>query len=527
MDSAEVMRLVADAQEGAADEVRRAVEARMVELAGSVEAGPAGLHFVRAIALWATGEYREGLAASALMLAAAERENHHGWRSIALAHRAYLRIQLGDSDLAEYDIDAVLRDLTAAEAAIAAGVDDPLVGSNAHIEIGNGYCLLRLYELVDPHYLAAYDLAVLADPTGAVPAICQVDLAELHLAWALELYRVGEVAEAEKHSLIAESHALLAARDAPAGNAYRRSLANLLAGCARADGDDPAGAAAQIRTHAEAVRASQRMAWWLFSMPFLAVALARSGHRDEALAVVEQALAELPAEPEWITVAALTHTRAILLAQAGGPEVGAVLRYGDGLAGTLWRQRQRTLHAAEALRSYQRLHAEHEQVARTADTDPLTGIANRRAFDRELTRRASGAAGAGGAGGSAAVLVIDLDRFKALNDADGHAAGDQALQAIAAALASQVRAGDLLARTGGDEFCAVLDAADPDGATQVAGRMVHAVRELGLAVTTSIGIATGPDAAIRDTLERADQAMYAAKAAGGDRTHTAPHHVPK
>jgi diguanylate cyclase (GGDEF)-like protein len=515
VDAAEVMRLVAAAQEGAADETRRAAEARMVELAGSIEAGPAGLHFVRTVAWRAAGRYHEAWAASSLMLAAAERDGDPGWRAIALTMRAGQRIMLGDSDLVEWDIDTVLRDLTGAEAALASGVTDPLVGSNAHIGIANGYFDLRLYELADPHYQAAYDLVSEAGAAGAVPAICQANLAELHLTWALELYRVGHVSEAEKHSLIAESHALRAAEDAPAGNAYRRSLAHLLAGCARADGDDPAGAAALIRAHAETVRAS-REDWWRFSMPFLAVALDRSGHREEALAVIERAVADLPAEAESYNVAALTHTHAVLLAKTGGPELRAVLRYGDGLAGALWRQRQRTLHSAETLRSYQRLRDEHERVSRTADTDPLTGIANRRAFDRELDHRAEG-----GSGGTA-VLVIDLDKFKPLNDTHGHAAGDQALKAIAAALSGQIRTGDLLARTGGDEFCALLDGADGAAATQVAERMVHAVRALDIAVTTSIGIAAGPGTAVHDTLDRADHAMYTAKAAGGDQTHAAP-----
>jgi diguanylate cyclase (GGDEF)-like protein len=513
------MRLVAAAQQGPADEVRGAAEARMVELGGSIEAGPAGLHFVRAVALFAVGDFRAALAAADLMLAAAEREGDAGWRSNALSFRAVQRIVLGNTDLAEYDIDAVLRDLAAAEAALAVGVADRSVASNAHIGIGNGYNVLRLYELAEPHYTAAYELSCQdGGPDNAVPAICQTNLAELHLSWALELYRVGEVADAEKHSLTAESHALRAGRDAIASDTYWRDVAALFAGCARADGDDPAGAAAQIQTYAERIRARQRVDVWLFCMPFLAVALARSGRRDEALAVAERALAELPADGEWVTTAALTHTHAVLLAQTGAPEVRAALRYGDGLAGALWRQRQRALHTAETLRRYEQLRAEHEQVSRSAFTDPLTGVPNRRAFDRELARHA----GAGGADSTMAVLVIDLDKLKPLNDRLGHAAGDQTLQAVAAALTGQLRGHDLLARTGGDEFCALLDGAGIDSVVQIAERMVLAVRALDPAVTVSIGIATGPRGAVRDTLHRADQAMYAAKGAGGDQTRAAP-----
>jgi len=520
MDAAEVMRLVAAAQQGAADEVRRAAETRMVELGGSIEAGPAGLHFVRAVAYFAVNDYRAALAASALMLAAAEREGDDGWRSNALSFGAGQRILLGNIDLAAYDIGAVLRDLAAAEAALALGVADLLVGSNAHIGIGNGYNLLRLYELAEPHYAAAYELSCQQrDPHSAVPSICQTNLAELHLTWALELYRVDEVTEAEKHSLIAESHALRAGRDAIASTTYWRDVAALFAGCARADGHDPAGAAAQIRTYAERIRACGRRDVWLFCMPFLAVALARSGRRDEALAVVERAVAELPTQAEWVTVAALTHTQAVLLVHTGAPELRTVLRYGDGLAGALWRQRQRNLYTAETMRSYEKLRAEHERVRRSADTDALTGVPNRRAFDRELARCASTGAASGG---TTAVLVVDVDKLKPLNDTRGHAAGDQTLQAVAAALTSHIRGNDLLARTGGDEFSAVLDGANIDGATQVAERMVRAVRDLDIRVSISIGIAIGPSAAVRDTLHRADKAMYVAKGAGGDQTSAAP-----
>jgi diguanylate cyclase (GGDEF)-like protein len=519
MDTVEVLHLVAAAQEGAADEVRRSAEARMAEIGGSVEAGPAGLHFVRAVAFFAVNDYRSALAASNLMLAAADREGDAGWRSIALSFRAGQHIFLGEKELAEYSIDAVLRDLVAAEAALAAGVADPSLGSNAHIGIGNNYDLLRLYELAEPHYAAAYELSCqVVDPDSAVPAICQANLAAVHLEWALELYRVGEVAEAEKHSLIAESHALQVGRLATTSTTYWRDLAGLYAGCARADGDNPAGAAAQIRHFGDRIRACERMDVWLAAMPFLAVALDRSGRRAEALAVVEDALANLPGHGSWLNAAALTHTHAVLLAKTGSPAECAALRYGDELAAALWRQRQRTLHTAETLRSYEQLRAEHQRVSLSAETDPLTGLANRRAFDRALARHADGADD-----GLTAVLVIDLDKLKALNDTLGHAAGDRALQAVAGMLAHHIRDGDLLARTGGDEFCALLDGSGSDAAAEVGRRIVDAARELDLGLSLSVGIAAGPSMAVRSTVELADRAMYQAKTAGGDQSRTSPY----
>ncbi|GIE47243.1 hypothetical protein Ani05nite_07770 [Amorphoplanes nipponensis] len=516
LDNAEVMRLVAAAHEGDPEDVRRTVEARMIGLSGSVEDGPAGLHYVRTVAFRAAGAHREALAACTLMVAAADREQSPGWRANALALRAMLRIVLGDSDLGEHDVDGVLRDLTEAEAA-AADSADPMVVSSAHNVIAIGYYTLRLYELADPHYTTAYELMTQLAPAGSALVTFQVNLAELHLAWALELYRVGRLAEAEEHSAVALSHGLLAGQLAPTDSPYWRDVAGLYVGCAQADGDDPAAAAELIRRHAEPLRAGRYLDWWRFSVPFLAVALARSGRRAEAVALVEQVLAELPADIEWYNVAALTHTHAILLSADGPADLRVALRYGDCLAAALWRQRLQTLHAVRTMRSLQQLRVEHELVARSADTDALTGVPNRRAYDRELVRRAGGAAGVE----HTAVLVVDLDRFKALNDGQGHAAGDRALTAIAAALAAETRAGDVLARIGGDEFCVLLDAVDDRAAAEVAERMVRRVRALGLTVTASIGVASGPAGALSDTLAGADHAMYAAKAAGGDRIHWA------
>ena len=511
--------MIESAQTGQADQVRRVVEARLVEIGGSIEAGPAALHFARVVAFRAISDYRAALAATDVMLAAAERECDNGWRSTALSMRAEQRMAVGDADLADHDTEAALRDLVAAETALDAGVENDVVRTNAHVGIGIGYTAMRLYELVEPHYLAAYELSC---QTGSLAngnqSMWQSNLAELHLQWALELYRVGNTAEAEKHCLAAHPYAIQAARDAEGSDAeHWRDVAGLLLGCACADGPDPAGAAEQIRRYADRMLARECMADWLFSAPFLAVALSRSGRRDEALAIAEQALGELSRGGHWLTIAAVTHTYAILLAETAPPHVRAGLRYGDVLAGALWRQRLSTLHAAETMRSYERLRAEHEQVSRSADLDPLTNVANRRRLDREIATHTETDTRA-----STSVLLIDLDKLKTVNDTRGHAAGDATLRAVATALAGEVRDDDLLARLGGDEFCALLVKSGIDGATRVAQRMVEAVREVDSVVTVSIGVASASGREIEDTICRADAAMYVAKRAGGDRVHVAP-----
>jgi diguanylate cyclase (GGDEF)-like protein/PAS domain S-box-containing protein len=154
------------------------------------------------------------------------------------------------------------------------------------------------------------------------------------------------------------------------------------------------------------------------------------------------------------------------------------------------------------------LVAKLESAART---DPLTGLANVRAWEEQLTREL---AAAGRDGRAVAVAVLDLDGFKALNDRLGHQAGDRVLRTSAAAWQHQLREGDLLARLGGDEFGALLPGCAPDDAVLLAERLRAATDQ----VTASVGIAYWDrEESLDDLMVRADGALYAAKAAGRDR----------
>lgn len=159
-----------------------------------------------------------------------------------------------------------------------------------------------------------------------------------------------------------------------------------------------------------------------------------------------------------------------------------------------------------------------------ARRDPLTGLLNRRGLDDVLDR-----AWAGGAG--LHVAVLDLDHFKAVNDAHGHAAGDVVLVRFAQVLTAHVRAGDVVARTGGEEFTLVLGPCAPDVALRRVRELVRAFAAVDtvlpdgvlpdgvLRCTASAGLATrGPrHHGVADLLRDADRALYAAKDAGRDR----------
>ncbi len=155
------------------------------------------------------------------------------------------------------------------------------------------------------------------------------------------------------------------------------------------------------------------------------------------------------------------------------------------------------------------------------DHDFLTGLANRRRFEQELSREAERVARYGAPG---AVLVIDLDNFKEVNDAFGHMAGDDLLKGVAGAVKHRIRQTDLLARIGGDEFGVLLPQADADqaqiaadGIVKALGRHVAVLGDQSIRVTASVGLAMFDRLSAAEVLACADVAMYEAKQAGRNR----------
>jgi diguanylate cyclase (GGDEF)-like protein len=186
------------------------------------------------------------------------------------------------------------------------------------------------------------------------------------------------------------------------------------------------------------------------------------------------------------------------------------------------------LEASAAREINEHLLKKEKALEHMARHDPLTGLANRIVL-RDCFAQA--AARARRSGCSVALLLVDLDGFKAVNDRHGHAAGDKVLVTLAQRFLGIVRESDNVARIGGDEFVIVLqDLEEPAIALRVADRLLAAAREevvllpgLGAEVSASIGIAFYPkDAgAMEPLLKCSDQAMYAAKAAGRNRWHRA------
>lgn len=185
------------------------------------------------------------------------------------------------------------------------------------------------------------------------------------------------------------------------------------------------------------------------------------------------------------------------------------LGHADGIAGTM-------------LDITERKHLERRLEA-AASTDFLTGIYNLRAFHELADRVFQGIARHGT---DVALIAIDLDHFKAINDLHGHEAGDAALRMLVDAVMGSLREQDVFARTGGDEFCVLLPSTPAAAAAAVAERIRVAINRLSIESpngTTLLSISAGitlfqpEDRRVQDALRRADEALYEAKAAGRNR----------
>jgi two-component system cell cycle response regulator len=174
----------------------------------------------------------------------------------------------------------------------------------------------------------------------------------------------------------------------------------------------------------------------------------------------------------------------------------------------------------------ERLREANAALQRLASLDALTGVENRRALEQHLQRLTARARRHGALYG---VALVDVDHFKAFNDAHGHDAGDAVLQIVAERIRECIREEDVVGRWGGEEFMVLTPDIEPEGVAELAERIRGAIgsapvwhQGLELGVTVSVGWAAWPDASGEGIVRRADQALYGAKGAGRDRVAAAP-----
>ena len=512
----DLLDLLALAQGGQAAQARTEVEAILAALPdGADPALRAALLHVLVEALADLKLDAESLERAEEYVALARDLDQAGWLAAACAMRGWRHARLGNGEEA-------LADLVTAEIALDT-CTDALLELFARQALGWGYWLLRLYELALPHLETAVDLPG-GHPIPLPEAVARdrIWLSTFELAWSAELFRVGDDEGTRRHLDRAGLHAELALREAEGlASPLWTCWAQLLLACSRlraAGAEETVPALASALEAAAALGLTDQVAYGTAAM---ALALHESGHHEEGLELASRAIELLGGQGQWATTVAVEHARVSIGAAQGVPGAEWAMSYAQHLESALWDQRLRMLRGAEAMLAYERLRERHDRAQQAALEDPLTGLANRRRFDQVMRHRVK----ATDEPQPFSLILIDIDRFKSINDRLGHNAGDVVLRRIAETCADHARAQDLVVRFGGDEFVVLLDGAEAATAQSVADRLLEALDHLswndvdrGLRVTTSVGTATGMTGeAAADLLHAADTAMYTAKRAGGNR----------
>ena len=373
---------------------------------------------------------------------------------------------------------------------------------------------LGVHELADGVSRKAIAVAA-AHGTAMERLVHELNRIRLQLSWALRLERGGRLAAAATRFLGAAESARAAgvlwsdALDRTPEGGRDCSIIRSAYALARPSAD-----------HLGVLDGVAATAHFTDDRIVLAIATARclmAAHRRADAAAVLRPLRDELVDDRSEPGLAISLHRELSRIESGSDRSDALLRYSAALEEELWALRESRLTALRSHSEHHRLVREHGAVAAQALQDPLTGLPNRRALDLRLREISTSANGQ-----PCAIALIDLDRFKAVNDARSHAAGDAVLRAVASSLRTALRAQDLVVRYGGDEFVVVLPATTLPVAQAVLTRATRAVAELpvdtGAGVTMSVGVvrmppAGSPDAALAD----ADAAMYRAKRAGGNR----------
>jgi diguanylate cyclase (GGDEF)-like protein len=396
------------------------------------------------------------------------------------------------------------------------------------------YNSLRLWELADE----LYDLSAVAgrrDPNPVMRAALAVNPVMIRVEWALALVELGDQPGARRE-LERAAAALGPARTTPMPRLWLQvveacsSIVDLLASEHGADEEKVAADLAGLRANGDVEMLPLLEATWVLARS------RRGGSRAVRRAVAQDAarldVATSPSSssstfPAWVRAHVLDTTSrrhsGWIDRSPRAKAFQAQSDYVDLLVRSSWESRRAVLAAAHAQIRVARGRAERERLMRAASSDALTGLSNRRVFEEWL-------GGVDPAGSPSALLLVDVDDFKEVNDTYGHAAGDEVLRALATLLRDCEEFGDVTLRLGGDEFAVLVPrAADP---AEMRKRLLrihervdsfpwHTIADgLQVRVSSGSGIGAPPEsgdpATVRiETYRRADADLYASK---GSRT---------
>jgi diguanylate cyclase (GGDEF)-like protein len=421
--------------------------------------------------------------------------------AIAYARRARLLSQ-PDNPSSSVAADG---DLARASVLIEGAVDGGKTLARAHINCAIAYGLRDLWELEDEHYRAAEETLTKQGIEGRLRNVLLYNHAEMQLNWAYALRELGD-SEALQFRARAAARALAAADvpDMPA--AWREELAifsGLLAAIAPGAISPPAISwAPPDGEYAGYVHLTRALT---------------AADRDDAMSEALRAIERIDADtcPNAYSLA-LSAAAEIESANAGHETAG--LRYARHLALVRWNKRLSALAAMQSRLQAERLSTEHALLTQHAYLDDLTRLGNRRAMARYVEHLLAADVT------SVAMILLDVDRFKDINDTFGHAVGDAVLVRLAGLLRSAVRPEDVAVRLGGDEFLILLSTNECDATQRRAESIIASIDaepwgEIapGLVVRASAGVACGDPHQLERVSSAADSALYRSKAAGGSR----------
>jgi len=448
----------------------------------------------------------EATAATDRLIERAEALGEPGMLASGLALRAELALRDGDvvRHLADASRAVVLLDVES----------DPLARGAGLIGAGTAYEAVGLWELGDELHNRAEALVPLCDDPVLRPVI-EINRGLTWFWWTAALLEVGEHEQADQ--LLREHTENMSGLPSSWALELRISRLARLILMSAAD----AGEVEELRGLGSHFDASDSGPNWLPRM-LVSLGLAHDAIHAESYDV---AMTHAGAARDLAGVHGTVYHRSfaewtvMLIEKGRDPTVGSAARaYAAVLARQRWDERIGRLASARAQIHGERQRGQHEGLVRRTMEDPLTGLGNRRALEQRLAHERNTL----GDGEAIAMVIVDVDQFKGVNDQFGHALGDVVLCRVGAIIRSVLRAEDLALRLGGDEFCAVITGA-PTGAVQERADRIGALVLLedwaalqpGLSLTVSVGAAsgTGPGA-VEDLYPRADAALYAAKDAG-------------